>query len=316
MKKMFFIAFIFSIFAIAVALWWRNGISPVNPKDKTSQIFVIPKGKGIKEISNDLKSKNLIKDTVVFFILLKQIGLDKKIQAGDFKLSRSMTSMEIAQALTRGSIDIWITIPEGWRAEEIADILEKTIPAFDQTWRKKLNENEGYLFPDTYLIPKNSDIESIVSILKNNFYQKAKETNLSKNSPQLKNIIIIASLIEREAITDEEKPLIASVIYNRLKDGISLDIDATLQYVKGKDANGKWWSFPTTEDKKINSPYNTYLSSGLPPGPISNPGIETIKAALNPKSSNYYYYLHDQQGKIYFSRTLEEHNANVAKYIR
>lgn len=293
---------------------WINQNSPVDPKSKTSTVFVVNKGDGIREIAKNLKEKDFIKNQVIFFLIVKQLSLDKKIQAGDFRLSPSMTTTEIAENLTHGTLDIWITIPEGKRAEEVAEILEKELVTYDPFWQKTLISNEGYLFPDTYLIPKNADINTIISIMKNNFNAKIKSINLSQNDTRLREIIIIASLIEREAITDNEKPIIASVIANRLKVGMSLDIDATLQYIKGKNITGEWWSIPTVEDKKIDSEYNTYQSAGLPPFPISNPGLEAIKAALNPQSSDYYYYIHDSEGNVHFAKTLEEHNFNIKKY--
>jgi len=129
-------------------------------------------------------------------------------------------------------------------------------------------------------------------------------------------ILTIASLIEREALVDEEKPLISSVIHNRLNSGMALDIDATLQYAKGKDSQGKWWSIPRSEDTSIDSPYNTYLNPGLPPGPIGNPGIGAIKAAVNPEESSFYFYIHDSTGEVHFAETLEEHNENIQKYLQ
>lgn len=314
MKKLIILTIFIIIVGSIGALWWNNGNSPADPKDKTPQIFVIRQGESIREIGNNLKTKKLIKDPVVFFLLVKKLGLDKKIQAGDFRLSPSMTAYKIADALTHGTIDIWATIPEGQRAEEIAEMLKKKIPTYEESWRDILNANEGYLFPDTYLIPKDANIKTVVAIMKDNLYSKIKKINLSPSDARLKEIIIIASLIEREAITNEEKPTIASVIYNRLKDSMSLDIDATLQYIKRGGPSGNWWSIPTAEDKNINSPYNTYINVGLPPGPISNPGLESIKAALNPQKTDYYYYLHDSQKRVHFSKTLEEHNHNIKRY--
>lgn len=314
MKKLIIVIILIITITLGGMLWWKTGTSPADSSNKESVIFVVQKGDNVREISNTLREKGLIRNSIVFFLLIKQLGLDKKIEAGDFRLSPSMTAEEIAQNLTHGTLDIWITIPEGQRAEEITDTLEQKMPNFDPSWKNALISNEGYLFPDTYLIPKDSSINSIISIMKNNFYEKIKSVNLSLDNIKLKEIIIIASLIEREALRNNEKPIIASVIYNRLKVGMSLDIDATLQYIKGEDLTGKWWSFPTVEDKKINSPYNTYMNLGLPPYPISNPGIEAIKAALNPEHSDYYYYIHDPQGNVHFAKTLEGHNENIARY--
>src|SRR3989344_314491 len=154
MKKKSSILVILIVIAIIGFVWWANGSSPVDKKNTSPQLFNIPKGEGIKQIAKNLKLENLIKDTTVFFLILKSTGLDKKIQAGDFQLNQSMSSYEIAENLTHGTADIWVTIPEGERAEEIADTLQKNIPTYEESWRPVLVRNEGYLFPDTYLVPR------------------------------------------------------------------------------------------------------------------------------------------------------------------
>ncbi len=314
MRKLLIVTFILIIFVVGFSFWWKNGLSPVDKKDTSQKVFVIPKGMAVRSVGNELKEQGLIRDPVVFFIYLRKNGLDQNIQVGSYKLSPSMNLQEIMDTISHGTIDTWVTIPEGLRSEEIAEILKQEIPTYESTWIEALRREEGYLFPDTYLIPKDGDIETIISIFKNNFNTRIESINLTPSDSRLNDIVIIASLIEREAITDEEKPLIASVISNRLSDGIALNIDATLQYAKGK-VNNKWWTVPTASDKKIDSEYNTYLYPGIPPGPISNPGIEAIKAANAPASSDYYYYLHDSSGKIHFSRTLSEHNENISRYL-
>lgn len=313
MKRLTAIIILFIILVAGGIIWWENGLLPANPKDTTKNIFVVEKGSGLKEVANKLGAQGLVKNSIVFFLYTRLGKFEGKIQAGDFRLSPSMDVKEIAENLTHGTLDIWITIPEGKRSDEIADILQEKIPSFKPIWRTILREQEGYLFPDTYLIPTNATIDQVISILKNNFSAKIQSINLSSNDPRITKIIIIASLIEREALRDNEKPIISSVIANRLDAGMSLDIDATLQYIKGK-SSGKWWSIPTIEDKKINSEYNTYMNVGLPPGPIANPGLEAIKAALNPQKTNYYYYIHDSKGDVHFAKTLEEHNANIRIY--
>lgn len=312
MRKIVLLGLVVLMFVVAY-FWWRNGNAPVNTRDESEKVFVVERGSGVRAIANDLKEQGLIRDPIAFFLLTKKEGSDTKIQAGDYKLSPSMNLSQILDELTHGTIDVWVTIPEGMRAEEVADILESQIPSYDESWRQTLITEEGYLFPDTYLIPKETDIATVISIFKNNFDAKVKEAGIS-NDPNLKSAVIIASLIEREAITDDEKPMIASVIANRLRQGMALDIDATLQYAKGK-VGEKWWTVPTAADKNINSPYNTYRNPGLPPGPIGNPGIEAIKAAVDPATSPYFFYIHDSSGKVHFAKTLEEHNANIAKYL-
>lgn len=314
MRKLFIVIFTLVILLIGISFWWSNGLSPVNKKDKSQKVFVIPKGMAVRAVGNKLKEQGFIKDPVVFFIYIKKNGMDQNIQAGSYKLSPSMTLPQIMETIRHGTIDSWVTIPEGLRSEQIAEILQKEIPTYDASWVAVLKKEEGYLFPDTYLIPKDADIDTVISILENNFYVKAESIGLTKENPKLNNIIIVASLIEREALFDDEKPLIASVIYNRLRDGMALDIDATLQYAKGK-SNGKWWAVPTGADRQIDSSYNTYKYPGLPPGPISNPGIMAIKAAYSPSASDYYFYIHDPKGKVHFSKTITEHNLNIEKYL-
>jgi UPF0755 protein len=313
MRKLIVLAILFAVFIVGFFIWWKNGTSAVNVSDKSEKVFVVQKGAGIRAIGNNLKKEGLIRDPIVFFLFLKKNDKDTAIQAGDYKLSPSMNLEQMIDAMSHGTIDIWVTVPEGMRADEIADILENEIPSYSLSWREELNKNEGYLFPDTYLFPRDSNIDTIISIFRNNFDKKISGVGLSGRK-DLREIIIIASLVEREALKDEEKPYIASVISNRLRDGMALDIDATLQYAKGKVGN-RWWTVPIGEDRKINSPYNTYQNPGLPPFPIANPGIEAIRAAASPASSSYYFYIHDQNGNVHFSKDLEEHQKNINKYL-
>ncbi|MCL5438363.1 MAG: endolytic transglycosylase MltG [Patescibacteria group bacterium] len=317
MKRILIFCIILVVILVAGLFWWNNGLSPTNKSNKSQVIFVVNKGEGVREISNNLKDKKLIRDPVVFFILIKKLGIEKNIQAGDFRLSPSMSAEEVAENLTHGSLDVWVTIPEGKRAEEIAEILQSNLVTYKPTWKKILIDNEGYLFPDTYLIPKDADINLIISMFKNNFETKYESITPQNKIKLSKNkIITIASLIEREAKYPEDRPLIASVIMNRLELGMPLQIDATIQYILGYQLDEKsWWKKSLTiEDLKLDSPYNTYINVGLPPGPISNPGLDSIKAVINPASTDYFYYLSDKSGHNHYAKTISEHNANIQKY--
>lgn len=315
LKRIGIAAVLLIVCLFIAGFWWISGTQPVNTTDTSKKIFVIEKATGMREIANNLKAEGLIKDPVVFFLLVKQLKLDNKIQAGDFRLSPSMSAEQIAKELTMGTLDIWVTIPEGKRAAEIAEILQAKLPSFEPSWTSELEKQEGYLFPDTYLIPRDYTIDDIIPIFTNTFYKKIEEIGLTKNDPKLHDIVITASLLEREAKTDDEKPIIAGIMQNRLNADIGLQIDATIQYAKGKIGD-KWWNPVTLEEyKSVKSPYNTYLVTGLPPGPISNPGIESLRAAANPQKTSYLYYLHGKDGVIRYARTLEEHNANTRKYL-
>lgn len=317
MRKLLIVIIFTAIFVFGFNLWWQNGTAPVNRKDIAVKLFVIPKGSAIRTIGNELKSQGLIKDPVVFFLYIKQNGLEKGIQAGSYRLSPSMNLAKIMETLGHGTLDVWVTIPEGLRAEEIAKILSDSIPSYKAEWKEALKKNEGYLFPDTYLIPKDAEVASVISILGSNFNQKIGTIGLTPVSPNLLRVLIIASLVEREAKFAQDRPYVASVIENRLSIGMALQIDATAQYAYGYNVYDKtWWKVPSEKDLKINSPYNTYVNTGLPPKPICNPGLEAIKAAVSPAQSNYMYYINDSTGKLHFAQNLTEHNKNIQKYLK
>jgi UPF0755 protein len=225
-------------------------------------------------------------------------------------------------------LELWVTIPEGLRREEIAEKfisgLEKQgseIMHFRSEFLEESSDLEGYLFPDTYLFPRDVKASVVVSTLRNTFNMKMEE--VGNNYPSgygLNDIVTLASLIEREAITDEERPVVAGILYNRLTNNWPLQVDATVQYaianVRCKDkVECSWWPKSLTrEDLEVDSPYNTYKYPGMPPFPISNPGLKSLIAAVNPTSSDYYFYIH-VDGKIYYAKTLSEHNENVRKYL-
>ncbi len=316
MKKITVAITLLAIVTFGSLLWWKNGVSPVDSGNKNSIIFVVEKGQGVREISNRLKAKRLIKSPIAFFLLVKQLGFDKKIEAGDFRLSQSMTAQEIAQNLTHGTLDIWITVPEGKRATEIAEILKEKIPTYNSSWTNTLVLNEGYLFPDTYLIPKDADINIVISQMRSNFEEKYAALDTSKTKLSKNSIVTLASLVEREAKFAEDRPLVASVLLNRIGIGMKLDIDATVQYALGysKEERNWWRKNLTFEDLKNSSLYNTYRNAGLPPTPIANPGIEALKAVVNPTNTSYIYYISDKTGHLHFAKNLTEQNTNIQKY--
>ncbi|MGE5042424.1 MAG: endolytic transglycosylase MltG [Candidatus Levyibacteriota bacterium] len=296
--------------------WWNHGNAPVNPQDKSEKVFVVEKGAGVRAVASNLKKEGLINDPIAFFILVKKEGKDNAIQAGDYKLSPSMNLQKILDSLSHGTVDIWVTIPEGMRADEIADALQKKIPSYEEVWRTELEAEEGKLFPDTYLIPRDATIETVLSIFKTNFDKKIREAGITPEDATLEKTLTIASLIEREALFDSDRMLVSSVIHNRLKIGMKLDIDASVQYGLGKQPNGSWWKKNLTPaDLELDSPYNLYTSPGLPPTPISNPGLTSINAALNPSSTNYLYYVSDKKGHLHFAETFSQHQQNIAKYL-
>lgn len=317
MKRFSVLLFILMVLAVSLFFWWQNGLGALSPHDRSEKIFVIKKGSGVKEISSGLKKDRLIKDPIVFFLLVKQRGLDDKIQAGDFRLSPSMDAKTIAENLTHGTLDVWITIPEGKRAEEIGEILKNALPSYQPSWNEALKGQEGYLFPDTYLMPKNAELSLVIALLRDTFEKKY--AALIEKYPTRRNkkeIITLASLVEREAKFPNDRPLVASVLLNRLSIGMALQIDATIQYALGYQPNEhSWWKkHLTKEDIQLRSPYNTYGNPGLPPTPIANPGTAAIEAILHPANTDYLYYLSDKNGKNHYAKTFEEHRGNIEKY--
>lgn len=320
MKKLLILLIILAVVGVSGYIFYTEGTLPVNKNDTEPMIFVIEQGESLDSIINDLYAENLIRNRIVFSMIVKQKGIETKIQAGDFRLFPSMNAYEIADELTHGTIDVWVTIPEGLRKEEIAEIISEkfNIP---ETEFNSLAE-EGYLYPDTYLIPKNPTAQQVVDLLTNTFNEKftdEMEQQMLKNGMTKNQVVTFASILEREAFGDNDRQDIANVLYRRLEEGIPLQVDATVQYALGyQSSERRWWKKALTfDDLKINSAYNTYQNSGLPPGPISSPGIETIKAVLNVHADTpYLFYIHDPQGNTHYAEDAEGHQENIERYLR
>ena len=323
-RKRFFllIPLFLGLMLISAWLFFLTLISPLDLAQTQTQTFVIPKGQAVGVIANRLQEAGLIKNALALRFIAKKDGLANKIQAGSFDLSPSMSTEEIAHELTQGTYDLWITIPEGWRREEIADSLAKQeLEAFSKEEFLSLTVGqEGKLFPDTYLVTRQISTDQLVRMLKQTFEKKiikGLEKDFGASKYSLNQVITMASIVEREAKGYEQMRRVAGVLWRRIEIGMALQVDASLQYVKGYDsAQDSWWVTPTAEDKKLTSVYNTYKFPGLPPAPIANPGYDAIKATLNPIDNGDLFYIHDQAGEAHFAQTLEQHNANVDKYLR
>lgn len=320
MKKILFIGFLM-VMVFFGSIYYLDGLKPVSKTNKTSKIFVIQRGERIESIIKRLYEEKLIRSRVVFYLVVKRLGIEKRIQAGDFRLSSAMAAEEIAKTLTHGTLDIWVTVIEGLRKEEVAQIVSKNLGLPESVFITRAQE--GYLFPDTYLMPKNADIEMVIKVFENNFRKKFTDDLKIKAENRLgmseREIITLASMVEREAKTDEERKVVAGILWKRLKNDWPLQVDATVQYALGYQPKEKtWWKKNLTlEDLKINSSYNTYVNTGLPPTPISNPGLSSILAVVNAKiDTPYWYYLSDKTGRLHYAKTLEEHNRNIERYLR
>ena len=292
--------------------------------DQKEETFVVKKGSGLKSVAIELERKKLIKskDLFIFWALLK--GGSRDIKAGEYSLNQSMSPVTIFTILASGAVKTHpLTIPEGLAAEQIADILaQKGLVDKGEFMALAMDINlaasyhidgqslEGYLFPDTYLLSRDMGARQIIDLMIKRFWDIFSNLKKGHETPMsLWEIVTLASIVEKETGLAEERPLIASVFLNRLERRMRLESDPTVIYGL-KDFDGNL----TKKDLQSPSPYNTYRNRGLPPGPIANPGRESLKAVINPAQTDYLYFVSRNDGSHYFSTTLREHNRAVIRY--
>lgn len=291
---------------LPASIWYSFSLRPPSLDCNNFQI-IIRRGQSGVDILHNLKEQSLIRSVLAGKIYLYSHPRDdQNIQAGTHILSSCDSLPEQIKNLSHGTDDQWVTVPEGWRAEQIVDHLIESgfplNPSLIQDTYQTYAQFEGQLFPDTYLLPQIYNYQQILDHLQTIF--KTKTASYSPTSRQL----IVASLLEREAKNFEEMQIIAGIIYKRLDNQWPLNIDATLQYIKATPQN--WWPTPIPADKQLDSPYNTYLYPGLPPAPICNPGLKAIQAAQKPVGTEYWYYLTGSDGAMHYAKTIEEHQLN------
>ena len=293
--------------------------------------FQVEKGEGLSEIAKRLKEEDLISGKIFFYYYMQVNNLLSKVLPGEYELSGKLTIPEIATILTQKKENfIKLTFPEGWTMKQMSERLTENglngegflqLAKNPDEFRtefvfledKKIKNLEGFLFPDTYFFAKDIEAKSIIFRMLNNFDNKLTAELRQKIVDQKRTIsesIILASILEREVKTYEDRRLVAGIIENRLSVGQALQCDSTLAYILGD--NKKQYTFV---ESRTETPYNTYINRGLPPGPIANPGISSINAALNPEDTNYNYFLTDlKTGNTIFSVNFEQHKANKIKY--
>jgi UPF0755 protein len=286
------------------------------PKDfPINQVVTIHPGESLQEVTNNLYDLHIIRSPFAFRTHVILLGGEKKVMAGDYLLDRREGPADLAYRFVGGKFHLKvakITIPEGWNVFQIGDYLEKTLINFNKTRFIGLAKSkEGYLFPDTYFVSPAVKPEAVITMMNNVFEQRiATVTEISKSPHTLKDIIIIASILENEARTTESRRIISGILWKRLSLGMPLQVDSTFSYVNGKNTYEL-----TLNDLQIDSPYNTYKYAGLPPGPISNPGLDSIRAAVTPVKTPYLYFLSSKSGKMYYAKTFEEHKRNKELYL-
>jgi len=342
----YFLTILILIILLGGLFLWSGIYFPVE-KDSEEKSFLVEKGEGAKEISAGLKEERLIKYGSLFRFYVLAKGVSGELKAGEYSLSRSMNIPDIVEKLVSGDvIKNKITIIEGWNlrdigwgfenkgmfmAEELFELVG--FPLIDYSETEDLPEPrdfseefsfledkpkelslEGYLFPDTYELSYDATLEEIVRKVLANFDKKLApglREEIASQEKTIFEIITMASLIEKEVRTLEDKKVVSGVLWKRLEHKIPLQVDATITYITGKKTTKV-----SKRETEIDSLYNTYKYRGLPLGPISNPGLESISAAVYPEDSDYLYYLSTPEGETIFSETLEEHNEAKAKYLK
>ncbi len=313
-----------AIIWIIVGLLYFQASRPLS-EDTQLQVFEVESGMTLKRVAQELSRQNLIRSASAFQAIALIQDKQKLIMVGEYHVSPSMLPVEILQRITSGKTVLHpVTIPEGYRITEIADLLEERGLAnkeifLQQAKNVKLFEGiptdslEGYLFPETYHFGKFTPEATIVKKMIGTFKERALKQKFLKRAGEMgfsyHEIITLASLIEKETGKDSERKQISSVFHNRLKRNMRLQTDPTVIYaIDNFDGNIR------KRDLKIDSPYNTYRYKGLPPGPIASPGLKSIIAALYPANTSNLYFVSRQDGSHQFSATLNEHNRAVQKY--
>ena len=316
----------------------RNQLTSPADASGIEQSFIIDQGESVSLICLRLEQAGLISDAELFRTYLIYSGFDRLLQAGQFTLSAAMSPVEIADDLLDATPDeAVVTILAGWRIEEIAaniagSGLTITAEAFTTAAYapsqahltilpvNELTSLEGFLYPGTYVFPREANLDTVLDTILGAFAENMDDSMLDGFERQgltIQEAVILASIIEKEAVLDDEKPLIASVFFNRMAQGMRLETDPTVQYALGYQSDtGTWWKSPLAlSDLSVDSPYNTYLNFGLPPSPISNPDLISLRAVAFPAETPYFYFRAacDGSGRHNFAITYEEHLNNACE---
>jgi UPF0755 protein len=317
----------------------KSDIESPAGSDSTAVVFTINPGESAATIAPRLQREGLVADSQLFLYVVRYRGLDAQLEAGEYKLRADMTMEEIIDNLQHGRLrEVTVTIPEGKRAEEVAALLEESGIVDSESFMAAVRSGstaydflsdrpadapttvEGYLFPETYRIPVDYDAAQILDLLLSTFGERftvEMRQAAANEGLTVHQVVTLASIVEREAVVAEERPIIASVYLNRLEQGMYLQSDPTVQYALGyQEDTGQWWKIPMSldEDVQVDSPYNTYMYPGLPPGPICSPGLASIEAVLNPADTPYLFFFSKFDGSHAFAETYEEHLRNQEQY--
>ena len=304
-------------FAVAVVIVGGYALFAPPSNFPSGDIVVINRGALMSEISEQLFNANIIRYPSVLRLVLRVSGASNTVKSGAYLFKSQENVFNIANRLATGAYGlppVRITFPEGITVRDMAEKVGDSLPLISaQDFISLGKAYEGYLFPDTYLFPPDATAESVIKAMRANFDIKiALLTNDIKASGRtVSDIITLASLVEKEARTEENRRIVAGILLNRLKLGMPLQVDAVFGYIFNRDTYS-----PSFEDLKVNSPYNTYTHTGLPPGPICNPGTESVQAVLYPTKTEYLYYLTGSDNLMHYATTYAGHQSNQRKYLK
>ena len=307
-----------AVLVLAGALFGTGYVFAVSPPSDfpTGELFTIEDGASLSEAAVSLKAQRVVRSALAFRIATIIIGGERSIHAGDYLFKEPRSVLGIARAAAKGAFGlepIRIRIPEGATTRSMATIFDRYLQRFEEgRFYSEAQPMEGYLFPDTYFFLPNATEETVIRAMRNNFDTQIVELqeDIEKSGRSLSDVVVMASLLEREARIYDDRRKIAGVLWNRIDRNMLLQVDAAFLYTIGKG------TFQLTiDDLRSDDPYNTYVHKGLPPGPIGNPSLESIRAAIDPIESDNLYYLADRNGITYYSKTYEEHLRKKRIYL-
>lgn len=298
MKKIIILSLVFVFIIFIGLIYWSAFLRKAGRDISVS----IKSGESTPQIARNLQKERVINSPVLFSLYIYQRHW--YLQEGVYKITSNMSMIEIIEMIKEGKAQEYlVTIPEGWRLTQIDELLSNRKIIKQGELIRVASTDEGYLFPDTYRFPLGISANEVKDAMTSNFNKQASELKPSREA------LIIASIIEREAKFDEDRAKIAGVYWNRVEKGMRLEADPTIQYAKGS-----WDPISRANYKDVISPYNTYLNDGLPPGPICNPGLKSIEAAVHPEKNGWVYFFHKSDGHAVYSETLVEHENSLSKY--
>lgn len=307
---------LFAVFCTIFLALFLFSIVLTAPRGFISHTIIrIEKGENLSNVANKLSESGYIKSKTIYKIFTFLNGRGGVVYAGDYFFEKPLTVMTVAHRIATQDEHLMperITVQEGLNKFQIAELFASQFNIFSVEEFEKV-ANEGYLFPDTYFFLPNAGSSEVARRMEDNFMEQTKDLDEKiKNAEySLNEIITMASIIEKEANTPESRRIVSGILWKRLEMDMALQVDATFAYVNGKNTYTL-----SLEDLEDESPYNTYINTGLPPGPISNPGLDSIIAAVEPEETDYLYFLHDLSGKIYYAEDFDGHQRNRELYLR